>query len=92
LHKSCITRFNTDAFSTWRSAFRECVKLTLNKDEESKSRLNTWLNTRGEENFTEYAVSGALAGNKFALANKDNLEELDKINDYSWLNEQYNKS
>ena len=23
---SCITRFNTDAFSTWRSAFRECVK------------------------------------------------------------------
>ena len=89
---SCITRFNTDAFSTWRSAFRECVKLTLNEDEESKSRLNTWLNTRGEGDFTEYAVSGALAGNKFALANKDNLEELDKINDYNWLNEQYNKS
>jgi hypothetical protein len=89
---SCITRFNTDAFSTWRSAFRECVKLTLNEDEDSKSRLDTWLNTRGDVDFTEYAVEGALAGNKFALANKDNLEELDKINDYSWLNEQYNKS
>ena len=36
---SCVTRFNTDPFSTWRSAFRECVKLTLNEDEESKQRL-----------------------------------------------------
>ena len=25
---SCVTRFNTDAFSAWRSAFRECVKLS----------------------------------------------------------------
>jgi hypothetical protein len=86
---SCITRFNTDAFSTWRSAFRECVKLTLNDDAESNQRLETWLNTRGEEEFTAEAVSGALAGNTFALKNKDNLTELDKINDFEWLNEQY---
>jgi hypothetical protein len=86
---SCITRFNTDAFSTWRSAFRECVKLTLNDDAESNQRLETWLNTRGEEEFTAEAVNGALAGNTFALKNKDNLTELDKINDFEWLNEQY---
>ena len=89
---SCITRFNTDAFSTWRSAFRECVKLTLNDDAESKQRLETWLNTRGEEEFTAEAVSGALAGNQFALANKDSLAELDKINDFNWLREQYDRS
>ena len=82
---SCITRFNTDAFSTWRSAFRECVKLTLNDDAESKQRLETWLNTRGEEEFTAEAVSGALEGNTFAKANKNNLADLDKINDYKWL-------
>jgi len=89
---SCTTKFNTDAFSTWRSAFRECVKLTLNNDEESKQRLDAWLNTQGDEPFTAEAVRGSHEGNKFALANKDNLKELNNINDYSWLNEQYNKS
>ena len=89
---SCVTRFNTDPFSTWRSAFRECVKLTLNEDEESKQRLQTWLNTKGEGNFTRSAVRGALEGNRFALANKNNISELNKINDYEWLNGQYNKT
>ena len=89
---SCITKFNTDGFSAWRSAFRECVKLTLNNDAESKERLNTWLQTQGDEPFTVEAVKGSVEGNKFAIANKDNLKELDKINDYGWLNEQYNKS
>ena len=88
---SCVTKFNTDAFSTWRSAFRECVKLTLNGDAESQGRLDTWLNTRGEEDFTADAVKGALEGNQFALANKDNLEQLNKINDYAWLEEQWNQ-
>ena len=87
---SCITRFNTDAFSTWRSAFRECVKLTLNGDAESKQRLDTWINTRGDEVFTAEAVNGALAGNQFAEANKDNLAKLDKINDFDWLQEKFN--
>ncbi len=89
---SCITKFNTDAFSTWRSAFRECVKLTLNDDAESKQRLDSWINTRGEEEFTAEAVNGALAGNQFAEANKDNLAKLDKINDFTWLREQYDRS
>lgn len=86
---SCVTRFNTDAFSTWRSAFRECVKLTLNDDAESNQRLDKWLNTRGEEKFSADACDGALAGNSFAKANKDNLAELDKINDFNWLEAQW---
>ena len=89
---SCVTRFNTDPFSTWRSAFRECVKLTLNEDEESKQRLQAWLNTRGKGNYTRSAVRGALEGNQFAEANKNNVAELNKINNYEWLNERYNKS
>jgi hypothetical protein len=67
------------------------VKLTLNGDAESQGRLDTWLNTRGEEDFTADAVKGALEGNQFALANKDNLEQLNKINDYAWLEEQWNQ-
>ena len=44
--------------------------------------------------LSNFAIKTALSveGNKFAIANKDNLKELDKINDYGWLNEQYNKS
>ena len=89
---SCITKFNTDPFSTWRSAFRECVKLTINDDEESKERLQAWLNIDKDGKFTAEAIKGALEGNTFAKQNKNNLEELDKINDYEWLNEQFNKS
>ena len=89
---SCITKFNTDGFSAWRSAFRECVKLTLNDDAESKERLDTWLQTQGDEPFTDEAVKGSVEGNEFAKANKDNLKELNKINNYGWLNEQYNRS
>ena len=86
---SCITKFNTDAFSTWRSAFRECVKLTLNDDEESKQRLDKWLNATGEADYLEDAVKGALEGNQFASNNRNNIIELDKINDYEWLKEQW---
>jgi hypothetical protein len=89
---SCVTKFNTDSYSAWRSAFRECVKLTLNNDTESIERLASWLNAAGNEPFTADAVKGAEQGNKFALVNKDNLNELNKINDFNWLNEQYNKS
>jgi len=88
---SCITKFNTDAFSTWRSAFRECVKLTLNNDTESLERLNKWLSaTRGD--YVEEAVRGASEGNLFATQNKNNLSELDKINDFKWLEKLWKQS
>ncbi len=89
---SNVTAFNTDEYSTWRSAFRECVKLTINNDEESRQRLDAWINTRGTEEFTDEAVKGATEGNQFALKNKDNLEQLNKINDFDWLEEYYDKS
>ena len=86
---SCVTKFNTDAFSTWRSAFRECVKLTLNEDTDSKERLEAWLHPVPNADFRHDAKRGALEGNQFALANKDNLEQLSKINDYTWLGVKY---
>ena len=86
---SCTTKFNTDAFSTWRSAFRECVKLTLNEDSESSERLEAWLNTGGNADFVEEAQQGALEGNTYAQDNKDDISALDKINDYDWLKEKY---
>ena len=89
---SCTTRFNTDAYSTWRSAFRECVKLTLSDDVDSDTRLNSWLNPQIYADFVDDAIRGAKEGKAFALDNKNNLTELNKINDYDWLRDRYNKT
>ena len=89
---SCVTRFNTDAYSTWRSSFRECVKLTLSNDPDSNKRLESWLNPQIYADFVEDAIQGAKEGKAFALENKNNLTELNNINDYEWLENRYNKT
>jgi len=89
---SCVTRFNTSEYDTWRSAFRECVKLTLKDDQESKDRLTKWLNPLPDADFSEQAKAGATDGRDFANKNKMNISELNMINDYEWLYEQYNKT
>ena len=86
---SNITAFNTTAFNTWRSAFRECVKLTINSDFKSKQRLNAWLHPVPNADFRHDAKQGAEQGQTYALANKDNLAAIRKINDFDWLKEQY---
>jgi hypothetical protein len=91
---SNITAFNIDAFSTWRSAFRECVKLSSKTiqgqvDEETETRLNTWCTLNESAPYGFYAYLGALAGKHFGLLWKNNASELAKINDFSWLQEQF---
>lgn len=94
---SNITNFNTDPFSTWRSAFRECVKLSskiINNqvDTETEQRLNVWLTIGQDKPFGEYCINGAREGKKYGIANQNNLNELVKINDYVWLKEYYKNS
>ncbi len=81
---SNITSFNTDPFTTWRSAFRECCKLAVTNSEESKLRLDTWC-TVATGDFSEFAISGALAGKAYGQNNASNKEALGKINDFAWL-------
>ena len=90
---SNITAFNTDEFSTWKSAFRECAKLAgkaidRQVDSETEERLNVWCTEGADKPYGEFAIKGALAGRKFAT---DTPEDLFKINDFDWLYEQYEK-
>ena len=78
---SNITAFNTDPFSTWRSAFRECCKLAIINNAESIIRLRRWC-TIGSD---EIAIAGALAGKEYGEKNASNPEALSKINDFNWL-------
>ena len=86
---SCITHFNEDSWTTWRSAFRECVKLAIKDDHESRDRLEAWLHPVPDAFYRADAKLGAEAGKAYALANINNLAALDKINDFTWLKEQY---
>ena len=94
---SNITAFNTDPFNTWRSAFRECTKLSSNVIDNNISvddayRLEVWC-TRGENRrFGEYAILGAEQGRDFGTHYKNNKDALRKINDWEWLRKTFNES
>jgi len=92
---SNITRFNTDPLSTWRSSFRECVKLSSKiivgqLDEETQHRLDVWRFNGSQAPFAEYSRGGASAGEWYGTTYKDDPVSLAKINDFDWLEEQFN--
>lgn len=88
---SNITAFNTDPFSTWRSAFRECAKLSSQSIDrqitaETLARLKIWCSSGVDRPYGKYAIAGALAGRSFG---ETHPTELHKINDFDWLKEQF---
>jgi hypothetical protein len=91
---SNISKFNTDEFNTWKSAFRECVKLssrviTGQKDNESLSRLDVWCTEGENEQYGKLAINGAQAGREFGSKHKGNSDMLAKINDWQWLETEF---
>jgi hypothetical protein len=85
-----ITAFNTDPFSTWRSAFRECTKLSSSSierqnDAETQQRLDAWCTLNDSAPYGFYAYLGALAGRDYGEKNASDKEALSKINDFTWL-------
>lgn len=93
---SNLTEFNTDEFNTFRSAFRECTKLSSNilkrqQARESIKRLYVWCTVGADRPFGEWAIKGAKAGKNFGAANAENLANLSLINNYKWLKNQFDE-
>jgi hypothetical protein len=91
---SNITAFNTDEYSTWRSAFRECAKLaskTIDRqdEEETNERLRIWTTVGEDRPFGEYAIKGAIAGREYGLSSGVDIR---LINDFDWLYERFSKN
>ena len=86
---ACVTKFNTDAYSTWRSAFRECVKLATSRDPDATQRLGAWLNPIADAEYSSEAKKGAEQGNDYAGKHQNDIKALQKINDYAWLESKY---
>lgn len=93
---SNTNEFNTDEFTTWRSAFRECCKLASRVierqfEEETQIRLDIWCNIGADKQYGEYSMKGARAGRDYGLENKHNQKALRLINDFMWLEEQFHE-
>lgn len=93
---SNITAFNTDPFNTWKSAFRECVKLASNSiynaDSKTEERLHAWCLKGIDRPYGYYAIKGAQSGKIYGYKNKNNKEALKKINDFDWLKKVFQES
>jgi hypothetical protein len=92
---SNISAFNTDEFSTWKSAFRECVKLYANldknsNDNETKERISIWKTVGSEKPFGSFALEAAVHAEEFYNEEKQNTDAILKINDRTWLQNKYN--
>lgn len=84
-------RFNYTPFSTWRTAFREAVKLSTgvnknNNDQESLDRLNMWLHAGQEARYGDFCIQGARQGEEYA---KQKGADLTVVNDFEWLRKRF---
>jgi hypothetical protein len=91
---SNLNNFCVDEFSAWRSAFRECTKLSSKTiqgqiDAETEDRLKIWCTVGDNKPFGEFVIAGALAGKEYGEKNASNIEALKLINDFDWLRSQF---
>lgn len=82
---SNITKFNTDKFSTWRSAFRECVKLCHQGNLEY---VNSWV-TNKQAKFSQFAEYGIIDAIAYFQEFKTKPRKQLQINDQGWLEKEY---
>lgn len=80
-------RFNYSPYATWRTAFREAVKLSAglnknNNDQESKDRLTMWCEAGIEARHGYFAIQGAREGCRY---DGDAMN----VNDFAWLEQKF---
>jgi hypothetical protein len=83
---SGVARYNVSPWVTWRTAFREALKLCGNPDVESQYRLKQWLATpRTNIDNWGWSVWGAEDAVEYYQAVAGDFEALRKSYDWSWL-------
>ena len=92
---SGIAIYNTDEYSTWRTSFREALKLKATvvnnpNDASSIERLSTWA-TKGEGNFGEYSIKGALDAIEYYDEVNGDINKLKLSYEWEWLRSKFNK-
>lgn len=86
---SGVARFNTDAWTTWRTAFREVLKLRHdNTSIESQHRLRTWL-TKAQGDHAEWCLRGAHDAVQYYESVKGDFEQLKLSYEWAWLRQYF---
>jgi hypothetical protein len=85
---SGIAEYNSDPIMTWRTAFREVIKLKADGSTESLERLNTWL-TYARGQYCEWSLLGAEDGVDYYEQVNGDHSELMKTFSWAWLDEHY---
>jgi len=89
---SCYGNFNQTPYHTWRTAFRECAKLSYFESQlptvDGEYRLNTWL-SRAQGNHAEWCLKGAQDGVEFFKASDQELSTLKQSFRWQWLREYF---
>ncbi len=85
---SGVAMYNTSAWDTWRTAFRETIKLCHSTDKESKERLIAWL-AKSDENYGKYSADGAADAVFFYNSEGGKLSALMQTYDWAWLRRYY---
>jgi hypothetical protein len=86
---SGIAHYNTDSFSTWRTAFREAIKLRQGNDDDSRDRLDAWL-TKAEGDFAEYSIKGAQDAMTYYDEVNGDFDKLKLSYEWAWLHKRFN--
>jgi hypothetical protein len=80
---SGTANYHTDAWTCWRTAFRECIKLQDNIDVESQYRLRQWLT---QDNTKEqWSKKGAKDAVEYYNSVNGDFAKLKKSYDWAWL-------
>ena len=87
---SGVANFNTDEFSTWRTAFREAIKLRADTSEISEQRLNIWLSV-GSSAFAQYSLQGAQDAVEYYESVNGDQDKLRLSYEWDWLRTRFNK-
>jgi hypothetical protein len=90
---SGVAVYNTDAWSTWRTAFREALKLKATvvnnpNDTDSISRLMAW-STVGNGNYGEYSIKGALDAIEYYDEVNGDMGKLRLSYEWEWLRSRF---
>jgi hypothetical protein len=85
---SGIGMYNSSEWDTWRTSFRECIKLKSSRTHENKERLDTWLNV-GAGEFAQYSIQGAQHAVEYYDEVKGDFEKLRLSYDWAWLRTYY---
>jgi hypothetical protein len=80
---SGTANYHTDAWSCWRTAFRECVKLRNSTDVESQYRLRQWL--AKDTTLEQWSLKGAEDAVEYYDSVAGDFTELKKSYDWAWL-------